>query len=199
MEWSFERSLQGLDCEVVSGSMDHLRHQRKKAEVPRIGSLATLRPDDVWRWMYCQVNFFSVGATRDAKLWKVAQLMGQYEVDSVVFCEAGINWSVGPSSCDLKSLFDPHMEREIRTMASHNTHGPKVSPLQQGGTAMLVTTSLLQHAQSNTADMQRLGRWSSWSFYRNPLHRTRVVVAYSPGHFCPSPKTVYLFECPVAH
>ena len=117
--------------------------------------------------------------------------MEQYEVDGVVFCEAGVNWSIGPSSRDLKSFFDPHMEREISTTASHNTNGPKVSPLQQGGTAMLVTTSLLQYAQSNTADMQHLGRWSSWSFYRTPLHQTRLVVAYSPGHFCPGPKTVY--------
>ena len=83
------------------------------------------------------------------------------------------------------------MEREIRATGSHNTHSPKVSPLQQGGTAMLITHSLLQYAQTNTADMRRLGRWSSWTFYRNPLHRTRVVVAYSPGQFRKGPKTVY--------
>ena len=171
--------------------MEHLRQQLRKAEVPRIGNLASLRPDGVWRWMYCQVNSFSVGATRDAKLRKVAQLIEQHEVDGVVFCEAGVNWSVGPSSRDLKSFFDPYMEREIRTTGSHNTHGPKVSPLQQGGTAMLLTHSLLQYAQSHTVDMRCLGRWSSWSFYRNPLHRTRIIVAYSPGQFRKGPKTVY--------
>jgi hypothetical protein len=107
--------------------------------------------------MYCQVNSFSAGATREAKLRKITHLIKQYEVDGVVFCEAGINWSVGPSSRDLKSFFDPFMEREIRTTGSHNIHAPKVSPLQQGGTAMLITHSLLQYAQTNTADMRRLG------------------------------------------
>ena len=171
--------------------MEHLRQQRRKAEVPRIGNLASLRPDGVWRWMYCQVNSFSEGATRDAKLSKIAHLIEQYEVDGVVFCEAGINWSVGPSSRDLKSFFDPFMEREIRATGSHNIHSPQISPLQQGGTAMLLTQSLLSYAHNNTADMRCLGRWSSWSFHRNPLHRTRVVVAYSPGHFRKGPKTVY--------
>jgi hypothetical protein len=190
-EWVFDRSLHGLDRDVVRGSMEYLRHQLHKAEGPRIGNLAAVRPDGVWRWMYCQVNSFSVGTTRDSKLRKIVNLLEQYEVDGMVFCKAGINWSVGPSSWDLKSFFDPYMEREVRTTGSHNTHSPKVSPLQQGGTAMLITHSLLQHAQTNTADMRRLGRWSSWTFYRNPLHQTRVVVAYSPGQFRKGPKTVY--------
>jgi hypothetical protein len=56
---------------------------------------------------------------------------------------------------------------------------------------MLLTYSLLQYAHLSTINMQRLGRWSSWSFYRNPLHWTWVVVAYSPGQFHPGPKTVY--------
>ncbi len=171
--------------------MERLQRQLHKAAVPRIGSLALIRPDGVWRWMYCQVNSFSVGATRTEKLSKITALIAKYDVDGVVFCEAGINWSVGPSSRDLKSFFDPHMEREVRAAGSHNVHGPRISPLQQGGTAILLTHGILQYAKRHTTDMRKLGRWSSWTLCHNPLHRTRVVVAYSPGHLRKGLKTVY--------
>ena len=142
----------------------------RKAVVPRIGNLASVHPDGVCRWMYCQVNSFSVGATRSEKLRKIAELIERHNVDGVVFCEAGINWSVGPSSRDLKSFFDPYMEREIRAAGSHNIHGPRVSPFQQGGEAILLTHGLLQYAQRHTSDMRKLGRWSPWTLCRNPLH-----------------------------
>lgn len=141
--------------------------------------------------MYCQTNSFSSGGAREAKIRKVIALIEKHEVDGVTFCESGINWSVGPSSRDLKSFFDPYMEREIRTVSAHNTHGPRVSPFQQGGVSILLTHSLLQYARRHTTDFRDLGRWTSWTLAHNPDHRTRIVVAYNPGHFRAGPKTVY--------
>ena len=163
----------------------------KKSIVPRIGNLASVRPDGVWRWMYCQINSFSAGATREMKIKKVLALIDKYEVDGVVFCESGINWSVGPASRDLKSYFDPFMERECRAVSAHNIHGPRVSPFQQGGVSILLTHTLLQYARWNTSDFRNLGRWTSWTMAHNPEHRTRIVVAYNPGHFRAGVKTVY--------
>ncbi len=150
-----------------------------------------MRPDGVWRWMYCQINSFSSGGARETKIRKVIALMDKYDVDGVTFCESGINWSVGPSSRDLKSFFDPFMEREIRTVSAHNIHGPRVSPFQQGGVSILLTHSLLQYARRHATDFRNLGRWTSWTLAHNPVHRTRIVVAYNPGHFRAGPKTVY--------
>ena len=141
--------------------------------------------------MYCQINSFSAGATREMKIKKVLALIDKYEVDGVVFCESGINWSVGPSSRDLKSYFDPFMERECRAVSAHNIHGPRISPFQQGGVSILLTHTLLQYARRNTSDFRNLGRWTSWTMAHNPEHRTRIVVAYNPGHFRAGVKTVY--------
>jgi hypothetical protein len=107
--------------------------------------------------MYCQINSFSVGSTRAEKIHKVVQLINKFEVDGVVFCESGINWDVGPLSRDLISCFDPYMEREICATGGHNRHGPKVSPFQQGGMAMLLTNTLLPYAQHQMQDCQKLG------------------------------------------
>lgn len=190
-EWSFDRQLANLDVCIVRGSLEYAQVQIDKSKVPRVGNLASVRPDGVWRWMYCQINSFSSGGLRETKIRKVISLIDKYEVDGVTFCESGINWSVGPSSRDLKSLFDPHMEREVRTVSAHNIHGPRVSPFQQGGVSILLTHSLIQYARRHTTDFRNLGRWTSWTLAHNPDHRTRIVVAYSPGHFRAGPKTVY--------
>jgi hypothetical protein len=190
-DWLFEQQIQGLDTSAVRGGMAHLQSQLRQAAVPPIGGLASVRPDGVIQVMYCQVNSLSVGTTCSEKIRRIVELIHRYEVDGVTLCETGINWSVGPSSRDLKSFFDPFMDREIRSSTSHNAHGPKVSPLQQGGTAILLTSTLLQYSHRHLPDWRRLGRWSSWSLYRNPEHRTRIVVAYSPGTRRNGPKTVY--------
>ena len=176
---------------MVRGSLEYEQTQMSKSSVSKVGNLASVRPDGVWRWMYCQINSFSAGATRDMKIRKVISLIDKYKVDGVVFCESGINWSVGPSSRDLKSFIDPYMERECRTVSAHNVHGPRVLPFQQGGVSILLAHSLLQYAHRHTSDYRNLGRWTSWTMSHNPDHRTRVVVAYNPGHFRSGPKTVY--------
>ncbi len=57
---------------------------------------------------------------------------------------------------------------------------------------MLCRHKYLQYVWRPMEDPRGLGRWCSWLFYCNPVHVTRIVVAYSP---CASKtkglKTVY--------
>lgn len=179
--------------------MEYEQSLVSRASVPKVGNLAAVRPEGVWRLMYCQINSFSASSLREMKIRKVIALIDKYEVDGVVFCESGINWSAVPSSRDLKSFFDPYMERECRAASAHNVHGPRVSPFQQGGVSILLTHALLQYARQHTADHRKLGRWVSWTLAHNPEHRTRVVVAYNPGHFRAGPKTVYQQQMTYIH
>ena len=199
MEWSFNTQLAALDASVVRGSLEYKQSQVRRALAPKVGNLAAVRPDGVWRLMYCQINSFSAGALREMKIRKAIALIDKYEVDGVVFCESGINWSVGPSLRDLKSFFDSYMERECRATNAHNIHGPRVSPFQQGGVSILLTHSLLQNSRQHSADFHKLGRWTSWTLAHNPEHRTLVVVAYNPGHFRAGPKTVYQQQMTYIH
>lgn len=161
--------------------------------VAPIGSLSDTKAEGVWRFMYCQVNCIGTNHARNPKASAIAELTQNYDVDGVLLCEVGIDWDYGRSSVQLKDYFDPHMERECRSTTAHNTHGPCVSRSQRGGTGILLTHTILEYARATTQDTRKLGRWTSWILSHNPLHRTRIVIAYCPGrHQQPKgPKTVY--------
>jgi len=143
--------------------------------------------------MYCQVNCIGTNHKYNPKAIAIAKLIQDYEIDGVTLCEVGVDWEYGLSSVQLKDFFDPHMERETRSTTAHNTNGPCKSRSQRGGTGILLTHTLLEYTRATNHDPRRLGRWSSWVLSHNPLHRTRIVVAYCPGrHQQPKgPKTVF--------
>ena len=81
-----------------------------------------------------------------------------------------------------------------------DVNAPLIGPLRRNmWVNILYSNTLLQYAHTCTHDMRRLGRWSSWTFYRNSLHRTRVIVAYGPGQFRTGPKTVYQQQMTYIH
>jgi hypothetical protein len=73
-------------------------------------------------------------------------------------------------------------DRETRCILSHNTeeNDELFGKHQPGGTGMLCRHKYLQYAQKPTVNPRELGRWCSWPFYYNPMHATRIVIAYQP-------------------
>ncbi len=51
---------------------------------------------------------------------------------------------------------------------------------QPGGTGMVYRHKFAQYARKPSVNPRGLGRWCSWPFYCNPIHMTRIVVAYRP-------------------
>ena len=160
-------------------SIEHSKKQR----VPRLGSLPQVRPDGVFRIMYCQANGLANPTVREEKLNNLIDLARVHDVDGVAICEIGINWSQTPrrKSFSLAHMINSKMDREARAVTSHNSHGPNRSIGQYGGTGIVLFNSALQYAQGTAHDHRHLGRWASWVLSNTPTHRTRMVVAYCPG------------------
>ncbi len=191
-DWTMEVEMSALDRTVLQMEQAALDHRIKLSTVPQIGTLSTLRPEGVWRLMYCQVNCLGLTANNNQKAQQIADLIQTYEIDSALLCEVGIDWLFGHRKSRLQDYFDPLMDRECRTITAFNEHSPHVSRAQQGGTAILLTHSLLEYSRQCDNDFRKLGRWSSCILSHNPTHRTRLVVAYCPGKSKPKgPKTVY--------
>jgi hypothetical protein len=51
---------------------------------------------------------------------------------------------------------------------------------QPGGTGMVCRHEFAQYARKPSVNPSGLGRWCSWPFSCNPIHVTRIVVAYRP-------------------
>ena len=182
-----------MDRELLNAEEDALRERITHMTVDRIGSLSESKVGGVWRLMYCQVNCIGTNHSNNAKSRAISKLIEDFEVDGVALCEVGIDWDYGLSSVQLKDYFDPLMEREVRSTTAHNAHGPCISRSQRGGIGLLLTHSILEYARTHEQDPRKLGRWTSWVLSYNPLHRTRLVVAYCPGknQQPKGPKTVF--------
>ncbi len=95
--------------------------------------------------------------------------------------ELNFNWTKVNSSANLASWFHEE-EWETRSKMAHNimefdgTFGKH----QPGGTGMLCQHKFGQYARKPFVDLRGLGRWCSWPFYCNPIHVTRLVMAYQP-------------------
>jgi hypothetical protein len=189
--WSQENEHTTRDITIIRAEEAAFQRRIQQATVPRIGTLATIRPHGVWRLMYCQVNCLGLSAKENTKALKIADLVREFDVDTVALCEVGIDWHFGHWR-DLKDYFDHLLDRECKTTSACNESSPHVSRAQQGGTGTLLTSLLLEYGQQCEHDFWKLGRWSSWTLSHTPSHRTRLVVAYCPGKSKPKgPKTVY--------
>jgi hypothetical protein len=95
--------------------------------------------------------------------------------------ELNFNWSMVNSLANLASWFQEE-ERETRCITAHNTEENNIGfgKHQPGGMGMLCRNKYLQYAHNTSVDPRGLGRWCSWFFYCNPMHVTRIVVAYHP-------------------
>jgi hypothetical protein len=137
--------------------------------------------------------------TREIKIAATERLIRKYSVNLCLFMELNYNWSKVNSSANLASWFQDK-ERETRCVTAHNTEENNIlfEKHQPGGTGMLCGNEYLQYARNILVDPRGLGRWCSWLVYCNPMHVTRIVVAYHP---CTGKteglKTVYHNTCNV--
>ena len=183
LDWSIRQQARNTHQVLRQEEHAHAESFHRRAHVPRLGNLPSVRPDGVIRWMYCQVNGLAEPRRRMEKIAQIHDLARTHEIDGVALCEVGVNWGLTPRRkwFHLSHWFNTLSEREVRASTSHNTHGPNRSPGQYGGTGIVLFNSILQYAQGISHDHRQLGRWASWVLSNNPEHRTRVVVAYCPG------------------
>ena len=80
-------------------------------------------------------------AIREKKVQKIADLAEQLEVNGVAIAEVGFNWSTVPSSKNLALWIK--VDRDTRSVAAHNIHGPRASKGQQGITVMLLLHTVI--------------------------------------------------------
>ena len=109
------------------------------------------------------------------------KLIRTLDVNLCAFMELNYNWSKVNSSVNLASWLKEE-ERKLRSVTSHNTteSDEAFGKHQPGGTGMICRYEFIQYARKTTVDSRGLGRWCSWPFYCNPIHVTRIVVAYRP-------------------
>ena len=95
--------------------------------------------------------------------------------------ELNFNWSKVNSSANLATWLRDE-ERELRSVTAHNTteSDETLGKHQPGGTGMICRHEFIQYARKPSVDPRGLGRWCSWPFSCNPIHVTRIVVAYRP-------------------
>ena len=157
---NIEPELTNLDNSILSVEEQALRERETKSVVPRIGYLASERPEGVWRFAYCQLNNMSGAMTRQRKIHDLVRISNEFDVDGFALCEIGVNWSAGRGH-SLKSWCSPHFSQEIRCTTAHNVHTPRTSLSQPGGTGLLITQSLLEYARSDASAAPPLPRASS--------------------------------------
>ena len=190
--WDASMESAGLDTTIINLEENALITRESKSVVPRIGNMAAERPDGVWRIAYCQLNNISGSDVRRCKLTELSKLAEDFDIDGIALCEVGVNWSHGRGH-SLKSWSTPYFSQEIKCTTAHNTHTPRASLGQPGGTGIILSHSLFEYACDTEPDPRGLGRWTSWKLAHVPEHTTRLVVAYCPctGTNRSGLKTVY--------
>ncbi len=109
------------------------------------------------------------------------RLIRTYDINLCTFMELTFIWSKVNSSANLASWLQDE-ERKLRSVTAHNTTelDDTFGKHQPGGTGILCRHEFIQYARKPSVDPRGLGRWCSWPFYCNPIHVTRIVVAYRP-------------------
>ena len=181
-DWQLHQQVVDRHLVLVWESVENAHHLVARRSRPQYGSLAEVKPQGVWRVMYVQANGLAEPGRRRHKLEAMMDLARRFDVDGIVLCEVGINWKAHRRCHRLDSWVSNFSEREVRASSSFNHSCPSDSLSQQGGTLVVLLHSLIQYAHKTAHDFRNLGCWASWMLCMNPLHRTRLVVAYCPGH-----------------
>ncbi len=181
MEWHDRRTEAELNHLSVEMEMKAMEKKLTKYNVERLGEMPIERGDGTMRVLVSQMGGCASMETREIKISATKQLVRTYDINFCAFMESSFNWSKVNSSANLASWFQEE-ERELCSVTAHNTtKSDKVfGKHQPGGTGMVCRHKFAQYARKPSINPRGLGRWCSWPFYCNPIHVTRIVVAYRP-------------------
>ncbi len=149
--------------------------------VEQLGEVPTEQEDGTMRIMVYQMGGCASPKRREIKIAAMERLIQKYDINLCLFMELNFNWSKVNSSTNLASWFT-NKERETKCVTAHNIkeNDELLGKHQLGGTGMLCRHKYLQYARKPTIDPRGLGRLCSWPFFCNPMHVTRIVIAYCP-------------------
>jgi hypothetical protein len=149
--------------------------------VERLGEIPTERDDGTMRVLVSQMGGCASMETREIKMAATEKLIRTYDINFCAFMELNFNWSKVNSSANLASWLQDE-ERELHSVTAHNTteSDETFGKHQPGGTGMICRHEFIQYARKPSGGPRGLGRWCSWPIYCNPIHVTRIVVAYRP-------------------
>jgi hypothetical protein len=134
------------------------------------------------RLLVSQMRGCASTETRDIKIAATEHLIRKYDIDFCAVMELNFNWMKVNSSANLASWFHKE-EHTLCLVTAHNrTEFDDIfGKHQPGGTGMVCRHEFIQYARKPSVDPIGSGQWCSWSFYCNPIHVTRIVVAYQPS------------------
>jgi hypothetical protein len=180
-EWHDTRTEAELNSETVEMEMKAMAKKLSRYNVERLGDLPTEREDGTVRVLVSQMGGCASMETREIKMAATEKLIRTYDINLCAFMELNFNWSKVNSSANLASWLQDE-ERKLRSITAHNTleSDGTFGKHQPGGTGMVCRHEFIQYARKPLVDPRGLGRWCSWPFSCNPIHITRIVVAYRP-------------------
>ena len=180
-EWHDTRTEAELNSDTVKMEMMAMAKKLSRYNVERLGNMPTEREDGTMRVLVSQMGGCASMETREIKMSATEKLIRTYDINLCAFMELNFNWSKVNSSANLASWLQDE-ERELRSITAHNTTESDITigKHQPGGTGMICRHEFIQYARKPSVDPRGLGRWCSWPFSCNPIHVTRIVVAYRP-------------------
>lgn len=171
---------QHLSPEVLRREEQALEKTLQRWYVPRYGQMSEEREEGGFRFMGGQLNSMGGFDIRTRKVSDIMRLIETWDVQGGSFCEVGVNWARQRYSSRLQEMLRNHFE-DIRVITDNNTT-ENISSAQVGGVAQFALGELVQYARSFSGDFCGLGRWTSWLYYSDKEHATRVVSAYNLAH-----------------
>ncbi len=161
--------------------MKAMEKKLTKYNVERLGNIPLEREDGAMRVLVSQMGGCASMENQETKIATTEQLISKYDINFCAFIELNFNWTKVNSSANLASWFHEE-ERELRLVMAHNTteFGNTFSKHQPGGTGMVCRHEFVLYVRKPSVNPRGLGRWCSWPFHCNPVHVTRIVVAYHP-------------------
>jgi hypothetical protein len=180
-DWHDRRSEKELNQESVEMEMKAMEKKLTKYNVEQLGDIPLEREDGTMRVLVSRMGGCATTETQEIKIATTEQLISKYDINFCAFMELNFNWMKVNSSANLASWFHEE-ERELRLVTAHNKteFDSTFGKHQPGGTGMVCRHEFVQYARKPSVDPRGLGRWCSWPFHFNPVHVTRIVVAYCP-------------------
>lgn len=118
------------------------------------------------------VNGLATHRIRNFKATRVNDIVNEYDVDGLGFCEVGIDTRCFKASESITSFLQ--LQGTTKATVSHNKYQPKIKLGQQGGCAVIALGEICQYAKvtKGGGDPRNLGRVNGVYLSSNPAVQT---------------------------